>query len=74
MTTGQRTPAEIIGHNIREAREARGKTVLEFAARMGVNPQSVYRWERGGTCPDTETQKLIAKELWTTVSELCKGV
>jgi transcriptional regulator with XRE-family HTH domain len=68
------TPAEVLGANIRLAREKCGYSVVDFAAKIGANPQSVYRWERGGAIPEVDTLERIASELSTSVSALFSGV
>lgn len=43
-------------------RQARGElTQLEAAAKLGINPQTWSRWERGEHVPDLQTLERIAK-------------
>lgn len=45
------------------ARQRRGLRVQELAARIGVAPKSVSRWERGERAPEDESLAALAHEL-----------
>jgi len=50
-----------IGHRIRMLRERRGLSRDELAARVGVHPGSIARWETGGSVPHAYTLERIAE-------------
>ena len=54
---------ESIGENICEYRQNRKMTQEEFACCLGVTPQAVSRWERGGGLPDLSLLKGICQIL-----------
>lgn len=49
-----------IGYKIKKLREEKGMTQIEFANRIGVSRQTVYRWERGDNIPDMTLLKSVA--------------
>lgn len=48
---------------LRLARKRRGLRQQELAARIGVSPRSVGRWERGVTAPEESSVRLLSGEL-----------
>ena len=52
-----------IGANIKKLRTENNITQDALATAIGVTPQAVSRWENGETVPNTETLKLLSKEL-----------
>ncbi len=64
---------EILGSRIAAHRRALGLTQGEVAARMGVSPQAVSKWERGLSCPDLIFVDELADCLHTSVEELLLG-
>lgn len=52
-----------IGENISKLRQNKHMTQEEFAARLGVTPQAVSRWERGNSLPDISLMKGICEVL-----------
>ena len=59
----ERRLKESIGENICEYRQNRKMTQEEFACCLGVTPQAVSRWERGGGLPDLSLLKGICQIL-----------
>ncbi len=55
---------------LRTIREKRGLTQEELARRVLVTRQAVSRWETGETQPNTDTLKLLSKELNVSVNTL----
>jgi transcriptional regulator with XRE-family HTH domain len=52
-----------VGLNIRVAREAKGWTQRDLAARVGVVDLAVSRWERGVAMPQPEHLMRLSVEL-----------
>lgn len=55
---------------IRELRIKKGLSQEELAERVYVTRQAVSRWENGETVPNTETLKLLSKELDASINTL----
>lgn len=55
---------------IRDLRTARGMTLMELAAAVGVTHVSVLQWERPGCYPNAAKLPAIAAALGCTVDEL----
>ena len=55
---------------IRGIRMKKGLSQEELAARVFVTRQAVSRWEMGETVPNTETLKLLSKELDVSINTL----
>jgi len=53
-----------------DLRTKKGLSQEELAARVFVTRQAVSRWERGDTVPNTETLKLLSKELDVSINTL----
>jgi len=53
----------MLGERIRLARLARGWSMRELARRVGVSPQAVSNYERGGDVPSSSVLLRIAQEL-----------
>lgn len=51
---------EGLGHRIREARIGAGMKQKDLAARVGVEPIQISRWERGENKPDLDRLELLA--------------
>lgn len=58
-TTGDRN----VGKRVAAARRAKGLTQPELAKRLGIRQQSVSAIETGKTSMDSQTQKLLLREL-----------
>jgi transcriptional regulator with XRE-family HTH domain len=52
-----------IGARIRQAREASGRSRLSVAVELGVDPNTLQRWERGWTNPPALRITVIAAAL-----------
>lgn len=62
------------GAGIRRARDARGLTQGQLAARVGLSSGiAVSRWERGVTTPSTAHLVEVARVLGTTIDALGGG-
>ncbi len=57
--TDEGARARVVPERIREAREARGLTMEEFAERVGVSKQAVGQFEAGQTAPGAQTMSRI---------------
>ncbi len=55
---------------LKQLREARGLTQEQLAQRVLVTRQAVSRWETGETQPNTETLKLLSRELDVSINTL----
>lgn len=55
---------------LRELREKKGLTQEQLAERVIVTRQAVSRWETGETQPNTDTLKLLSKELDVSINTL----
>ena len=64
------TTAETIRANIRRKREAAGLTRLQLANEMGVDPQTVYRWETETEWTQLGMLDRMAAALGTTAKQL----
>lgn len=60
----------MLGDNIRSIRKAKGLSQEEFAIKLYVVRQTVFKWERGLSVPDSEMLIRIAEILETPVSVL----
>ena len=56
--------------NLRTLRKAKGLTQEEVAARLGVTPQSVSKWERGDTYPDITLLPALSNLFETSIDTL----
>lgn len=61
---------EQVGIRIAEGRRRQGLTQNRVAARMGVTPQAVSKWERGLSCPDLVLLDELAELLDTSIDRL----
>ena len=52
-----------LSEKITELRKKHGLSQKEFAAKLGINAQTVSRWERGATIPSAESLLAITKHL-----------
>ncbi len=59
-----------LGNNISERRKAMGMTQEELAAKLGVSPQAVSKWENNLSCPDISLLPDISKLFGISVDEL----
>lgn len=59
-----------LGEAIRSARTAKGMTQETLAEKVGVVPQTVSKWERGESQPDTELLSPLADALDTSLDRL----
>lgn len=63
----------ITGATIKTIRESKGLTQAELAARIGVTPKAVSKWETGKGLPDIALLTPLANALGTSVIELMNG-
>lgn len=68
------TLPERLSKNIQEQRKYSGMTQAVLAERLGIEPESVSRFERGVTLPSLATLEQIAETLQTTVSALLSEI
>lgn len=59
-----------MGEKIAELRKSKSMTQEELAARIGVSPQAISRWENSATMPDIMLLPVIANILDITIDEL----
>lgn len=64
---------ETIGSRISRCRKEQGLTQEELAARMGVSPQAVSKWENDVSCPDISLLPQLCGTLGITSDELLTG-
>ncbi len=64
---------ETLGSRIAAYRRMLGLTQGQVAARMGVSPQAVSKWERGLACPDLIFFDELCECLHTDVESLLIG-
>ncbi len=62
-----------VGNQISLLRKSRGMTQQELGERLGVTFQSVSKWERGETLPDTMLLPDLARVLETTADFILNG-
>lgn len=62
-----------LADRIREARERAGMNQSELARKLGVSPQTVQQWEKGGGMRGTGRAAEVAKALGVTVNWLMFG-
>ena len=67
-------PLEILGRELRRAREAAGIGVREMAGRLGCSPSHVSQVERGVTSPSVHTLFSMVKELGVSLVDLLASV
>lgn len=60
----------MLNENIKALRKAKGLTQEDFAARLHVVRQTVSKWERGLSVPDSEMLIKISELLEVSVSDL----
>lgn len=58
---------------IRELREARGLTMTQLAAAMGVTLVAVSKWELGQAMPSADKLPRLAEVLGCTIDELYRA-
>ncbi len=61
-----------LGNNIYGRRKAMGMTQDDLAAKLGVSPQAVSKWENNLSCPDISLLPEISKIFGVSVDELLK--
>lgn len=59
-----------LGKNLANTRKARGWTQAALAERLGMEPESISRFERGATLPSLATLEQIAAFLDTSIADL----
>lgn len=64
------TPPTPIAAAIRAARERRGLTLEQAAAKLGVNYQTWQKWENGKNEPTIQSLARVADALGVTVARL----
>lgn len=60
----------MLNENIRNLRKAKGLSQEELAIKLNVVRQTVSKWEKGLSVPDSSMLVLLAEEMDTTVSTL----
>ena len=60
----------MLNENIKNLRKAKGLSQEELAIKLNVVRQTVSKWEKGLSVPDSNTLVLLADELDTSVSIL----
>lgn len=60
----------MLSDNIRNLRKAKGLSQEELAVKLNVVRQTVSKWEKGLSVPDSETLIRIAEELDASVAVL----
>ena len=59
-----------LGKNLANSRKAKGWTQAALAERLGMEPESISRFERGATLPSLATLEQIAAFLDTSIADL----
>jgi len=59
-----------LGKNLANARKTRGWTQAALAEQLGMEPESISRFERGATLPSLATLEQIAGFLDTRIADL----
>ena len=59
-----------LGKRVAERRRAQGWTQTQLAERLGVDAETISRFERGVTAPSLATLELLARVLKTSAAEL----
>ena len=59
-----------LGKNLAKTRKARGWTQAALAEHVGMEPESISRFERGATLPSLATLEQIAAFLDTSIADL----
>lgn len=62
--------AELLGKNVTRWRKSLGLTQEQVASRLGVEPETISRFERGVTLPSLPTLASLAQILGTTMAQL----
>lgn len=57
-------------HPIRLYREREGISRAELARRIGVDPQTIYRWENGKRWPRRDAMRRIERVTGISITEL----
>ena len=60
----------MLNENIKKLRKSKGLSQEELAVKLGVVRQTVSKWEKGLSVPDSEMLIKIAEELDTTVNNI----
>ncbi len=60
----------MLNENIKAIRKSKGLSQQEFAVKLNVVRQTISKWEKGLSVPDSEMLVLIAEQLETSVSVL----
>ena len=60
----------MLSDNIKNLRKAKGLSQDELAIKLNVVRQTISKWEKGLSVPDSEMLLTIAEELGTTVNAL----
>lgn len=68
------TPADILGHALRDARKSAGFTRLRVAVAIGVDPSTVQRWEDGRNMPAFHHVVAVADALGVSVDQFADAL
>lgn len=63
-----------LGNNLIRIAKARHMSQKSIAERIGIHPNTLYRWTQGNINPNAYDLYRVAKVLDTTMDELMKGV
>ena len=66
-------PENNFSAKLKNAKEERGATFVEFAEEMGISKSALQEYLKGNTNPRLDTIKLLAEKLGMPVSELIGG-
>lgn len=61
-------------NRLRELRENAGFSQCSLAARLGLTPPTINRWERGRACPRLQNLKKLADLYGVSVREMKEAV
>jgi len=62
-----------MGQRIKNVRISKGLTIAEFAEKLSVTEQAVYKWQRGDSVPDIYNLKQISVRFDVTTDYLILG-
>lgn len=65
---------ETVGERIKRIRKEADLSMASFGQRIGVNPTSVNKWEKGENNPSERTLKLICSEFHVNYLWLTEGL
>lgn len=60
----------MLNENIKSIRKSKGLSQEELAIKLNVVRQTISKWEKGETIPNTETLKLLSKFFDVSINTL----